>query len=101
MIFDAANRSLDIYLNAVTGKDEKQPLKTSTSPLLRIGQLAKETGESNATIRYWTKEGLLEVSDTTASGYQLYAPEMIKRVEMIRDLQRQRFTLSEIKDKMQ
>jgi len=100
VIFDAANRSLDIYLNAVTGKDEKQVSKTPASPLLRIGQLAKETGESNATIRYWTKEGLLEVSDTTEAGYQLYAPEMVKRVEMIRDLQSQRYTLTEIREKL-
>jgi Fic family protein len=100
VIFDAANRSLDIYLNAVTGKDEKQPSKTSTSPLLRIGQLAKETGESNATIRYWTKEGLLQIADTTESGYQLYAPEMTKRVKKIRDLQAQRYTLAEIKERL-
>jgi len=100
VIFDAANRSLDIYLNAVTGKDEKQVSKTPASPLLRIGQLAKETGESNATIRYWTKEGLLEVSDTTEAGYQLYSPEMVKRVEMIRDLQSQRYTLTEIREKL-
>jgi len=26
---------------------------------LKIGQLAKLTGESNATVRFWTKEGLL------------------------------------------
>jgi len=84
----------------VTGKDEKQVSKTPASPLLRIGQLAKETGESNATIRYWTKEGLLEVSDTTEAGYQLYAPEMVKRVEMIRDLQSQRYTLTEIREKL-
>lgn len=100
VIFDAANRSLDIYLNAVTGKDEKQPSKASTSPLLRIGQLARETGENNATIRYWTKEGLLNVADTTASGYQLYDTAMIERVKRIRELQSERFTLSEIKGQL-
>lgn len=100
VIYDAANRSLDIYLNAVTGKDEKRPSKQAESEFLRIGQLAKQTGESNATIRYWTKEGLLEVADTTAAGYQLYAPSMIERVQIIRNLQGQRFTLSEIKEKI-
>ncbi len=100
VIYDAANRSLDIYLNAVTGKDEKKP-KTKDTALLRIGQLAKEAGENNATIRYWTKEGLLQIADTTAAGYQLYDPSMIERVKTIRDLQGQRFTLSEIKSKLE
>ena len=99
VIYDAANRSLDIYLNVVTGKEEKQVSSSATS-LLRIGQLAKQTGESNATIRYWTKEGLLEVADTTESGYQLYDPSMIERIRSIRDLQSQRLTLSEIRDIM-
>ena len=101
VIFDATNRSLDIYLNAVTGKDEKQPSKTTSSSLLRIGQLAKQTGESNATIRYWTKEGLLHVTDTTTSGYQLYDTSMIKRIKKIRKLQSQRYTLKEIKEKLE
>lgn len=91
----AVDRSLDIYLKAATGKvadAEERELD-----LLRIGQLSRETGESNATIRYWTKEGLLHVADTTESGYQLYHPRMIRRATKIRDLQGQRFTLSEIK----
>jgi len=100
VIYDAANRSLDIYLNAVSGKDEKKTPAPAKNDLLRIGQLAKLTGESNATIRYWTKEGLLDVADTTASGYQLYAPEMMKRVETIRNLQAQRYTLAEIKGRL-
>lgn len=70
---------------------------TPAKPLLRIGQLAKATGESNATLRFWTKEGLLQVADTTEANYQLYAPEMVERVAKIRDLQSQRFTLAEIK----
>lgn len=98
VIYDAANRSLDIYLNAVTGKEKHS--KKVDSYLLRIGQLAKQTGESNATIRYWTKEGLLEITDTTASGYQLYDPSMIERVNTIRNMQGQRLTLSEIKGKL-
>jgi len=97
VIYDAVNRSLDIYLNAVTSKDDKKPSKKADSDLLRIGQLAKKTGESNATIRYWTKEGLLQIADTTAAGYQLYDVAMIERVKTIRELQGQRFTLSEIR----
>ncbi len=100
VIYDAANRSLDIYLNAITGKDEKKHSQKTDNDLLRIGQLAKQTRESNATIRYWTKEGLLQIADTTASGYQLYDVVMIERVKKIRDLQSQRYTLAEIREKL-
>ncbi len=94
IIKDAVNRSLDIYLDAVTGAE---PIKlTQMASLLKIGALAKATGESNATLRYWVKESLLEVENTTESGYQLFSPQMIDRVALIRDLQSQRYTLSEI-----
>jgi Fic family protein len=95
VIEGAVDRSLDIYLKAAAG--EVAGAEERELDLLRIGQLARETGESNATIRYWTKEGLLHVADTTDSGYQLYHPRMIARATKIRDLQGQRFTLSEIK----
>ncbi|WPJ97872.1 Fic family protein [Coraliomargarita algicola] len=92
----AVDRSLEIYLKAAAGEVAEQD--TDQEPdLLRIGQLARETGESNATIRYWTKEGLLQVADSTDAGYQLYHPSMIERVAKIRELQGQRYTLSEIR----
>jgi Fic family protein len=99
LIAAAVDCSLDIYLKAARGEvaaaaDEREP------DLLRIGQLARDTGESNATIRYWTKEGLLQVADTTGSGYQLYHPSMIDRVSRIRKLQGQGLTLKEIKGEL-
>ena len=99
VIFAAVSRSLDIYLKAASGQVVE--VETAQEPnLLRIGQLAHKTGESNATIRYWTKEGLLFVADTTDSGYQLYHPDMVKRAQRVRRLQKKRFRLSEIKNKL-
>lgn len=99
VIVDAVGRSLDIYLKAVNGEAADESAEREPD-LLRIGQLASQTGESNATIRYWTKEGLLKVADTTDAGYTLYRPEMVQCVERIRELQGQRFTLSEIKGQL-
>ena len=96
----AVDRSLDIYLKALTDSPDEAAPAVSEKSLMRIGQLAKATGESNATLRYWMKEGLLLVADTTEANYQLYAPEMVERVAKIRELQKQRFTLSEIKAKL-
>jgi len=66
--------------------------------LLRIGQLAKQTGELVTTIRFWTKEGLLTVKEYSQGGYQLFDPAMIERAKQIRQLQNEkRLTIAEIK----
>jgi Fic family protein len=99
LIAKAVDRSLDIYLKAVKNEDH-DPLLETPLKLLKIGDLAKATQETVPTIRHWTKEGLLDVADTTVSGYQLYAPAMIERVGKIKQLKEQRYTLSEIKNQL-
>ena len=95
LIAKAADRSLNVYLKAIDGKsgcfDDDQSL-------LKIGTLAKAVGESTSTIRHWTREGLLEVAETTESGYQLYGADMVQRIEQINALKKQRYSLKEIKD---
>lgn len=100
IIAAAVDRSLDIYLKALSDSPDEVSEASTSQALMRIGQLAKATGESNATLRYWTKEGLLDVAKTTEAGYQLYVPEMVDVVARIRDLQSQRFTIREIKGKL-
>jgi len=69
--------------------------------LLTIGKLAKETGELVTTIRFWTKEGLIEVKEYSKGGYQLYDPTMIERAKQIRQLQNEkRLTITEIKEEL-
>ena len=97
IISKAVDRSLDIYLKAVKGEDAEQD---DNDELLKIGELAKETGESNSTIRHWTKCGLLEVAEITEAGYQLYASDMVERVKRIHSLKEERLTLQEIKAKI-
>ena len=99
LISAAVSRSLDIYLKAAQGEDAEPADDDST--LLRIGELAKRSHLPNSTIRHWTKEGLLHVAETTDSGYQLYEIEMLARVKRIQSLQGQRFTLREIREKLQ
>lgn len=97
IIAKAVDRSLDIYLKAANGEDAEQP---ESDMLLKIGELAKQTGESNSTIRHWTKKGLLDVAEVTEAGYQLYAPDMIERIKQIHALKEQRLTLHEIKERL-
>lgn len=97
LINKAIDRSLDIYLKAILGEDETQ---NEIQRSLKIGELARMTGESNSTIRHWTKEGLLDVSEITVSGYQLYSHEMVERIKKIHQLKEKRYTLIEIKEKL-
>jgi Fic family protein len=100
LMFSAVERSLDMYLD---GLENKQPAldqfeSKRETKLLKIGELAKMTGETIHTLRYWTKEGLLDVSDYTKGGYQLYHPAAARRVKKIRTLQMERrLSLAEIK----
>lgn len=100
LIFTAVDRSLDIYLNVAEGK--KQVLKgfeSTSRNLLKIGELAKVTGETIHTLRYWTKMGLLKIADYTQGGYQLYSPDVTEKVKQIRKLQQEkRLTIEEIKE---
>lgn len=98
LVAKAAERSLDIYLKAARG--ESAVAEPDAAGLMKIGALAKAVGVTVPTIRYWTSEGLLEVAEVKASGYQLYAPDMVDRCELIRTLKAQRLTLAEIKNRL-
>lgn len=92
IIYHAVLRSLDLYL------EKEQPQRPA---LLTIGKLAKATNETVATIRYWTKEGLLPVAKRSSGGYQLYASDAVQKVKQIRMLQKEhRLTIKELKDKL-
>lgn len=96
LIYRSVDRSLDIYLNALENKERKKILENKG--VLKIGELAKLTGETVPTIRHWTKEGLMHVAQYTKGGYQLFGPNCIAIARKIRGLQNtKRLTLAEIK----
>jgi len=97
VMYRAVDRSLDIYLDAVEGKTPQTAVVQKK--FLKIGELAKETGEKNLNaIRHWTEKGLLEVAEHTESGYQLFDRSMVERVKKIRRLQKEeRLSIEEIK----
>lgn len=94
IIVKAVERSLNIYIQAING-DDRQIIKPD-SDLLKIGQLAKLAKESVPTIRYWTQLGLIQPEDRTESGYLLYNPDAISRIEKIKELKASRYNLEEI-----
>lgn len=103
VIYEAVDRSLDIYLETMEPKEiAEQNNGEKIKDLLKIGDLAQLTGENTVTIRFWTTEGLLDVKENTPGGYRLFDPKMIDRVKFIQRLKNEeRLTLNEIKDRLE
>lgn len=111
IVENAVESSLDVYIKAGKGEDQVlAPLSQSSNKdieadkdgkLLKIGELAKETGETLHTIRHWVEKGLLEISEFTDSGYQLFDRSMIDRISRIRRLQKEeRLSIEEIRKRL-
>jgi DNA-binding transcriptional MerR regulator len=79
----------------VSGDDPGPPGDTST---LRIGEVAKSTGLTTRTLRYWEQLALLSPNSHRESGERLYNASAIERVGRIRELQDLLgFSLAEVK----
>jgi len=61
-----------------------------------IGVIAKQSGISVETIRYYEKEGLLEEPERKESGYRQYKVEAIDRLTFIQQAKELGFSLKEI-----
>ena len=61
-----------------------------------IGQIAKQSGVSVETIRYYEKEGLLEKPERKDSGYRQYNGGAIDRLFFIQQAKELGFSLKEI-----
>jgi DNA-binding transcriptional MerR regulator len=66
--------------------------------LWRIGEVAKLTGVTTRTLRYWEELELLQPSSYRSSGERLYSPADVNRVNRIRNLQELLgFSLAEVR----
>ncbi len=63
---------------------------------MRIGQLARRTGVSAKTIRYYEDIGVLPPPQRSANDYRDYGPDAVDRLRFIRDAQATGLTLTEI-----
>ena len=66
--------------------------------LLQIGELAKQTGLSIRTLRYYDEIGLLVPSHRTEAEYRLYREADIARLQQILSLRQLGFSLKEIRE---
>jgi DNA-binding transcriptional MerR regulator len=74
-------------------------LTAEAKPVLwRIGEVAKLTGVTTRTLRYWEELELLQPSSYRSSGERLYSPADVARVNRIRNLQELLgFSLAEVR----
>lgn len=73
-------------------------METATDRRLKIGELARQTGLSVKTIRYYEQRGLLEQPPRTEGGYRLYGPEEVARLLFVRRAKLLGLTLEEIRE---
>ena len=66
---------------------------------MKIGEIAKQSGFSRDTLRYYEKIGLIQLTKEQRgeNNYRIYDGRILKELALIRDLKKVGFTLSEIK----
>ena len=65
---------------------------------MKIGEIAKATGLTTKTIRFYELHRLLEEPQRTESGYRMYGEEDVQRLEFIKKAKRLGLSLDEIRD---
>ena len=66
--------------------------------LLRVAQAARVAGVSKQTLQYYLMVGLLNPTDRTSSGQQLFDNRAIERIRLIKRLNDSGYPLREIRD---
>ncbi len=69
----------------------------SSDKLLKIGEVAKQTGIGIEPLRFYERSGLLDAPIRTEAGYRLYGADALVTLEFIKRAQMLGFTLTEIK----
>ena len=65
---------------------------------MKIGELAKATGLTTKTIRYYELHRLLEDPERTESGYRIYGEADVERLEFVKKAKRLGLSLEEIRE---
>jgi Cd(II)/Pb(II)-responsive transcriptional regulator len=64
---------------------------------MKIGELARQAGVDVQTVRYYEREGLLNAPSRTPSGYRVYGPQHLERLNFVRHCRSLDMPLGEIK----
>jgi Hg(II)-responsive transcriptional regulator len=73
-----------------------QGMENKQQNLLTIGRIAQQADVGIDTIRFYERRGLLPKPNRTSSGYRIYTPDTIRRLNFIRKAKTLGFVLEEI-----
>ncbi|MGQ8874969.1 MerR family transcriptional regulator [Paenibacillus sp. TSA_86.1] len=65
------------------------------------GQLAKKTGVSMATLRYYEDSGILPTPHRSSNGYRVYTEDYLVKIKFIKDAQMLGYSLKEIQETLE
>jgi DNA-binding transcriptional MerR regulator len=86
-------------MNQNSSSVEMKDIVLNTEPkLLKIGDVAKKTGITLRTLRYYEELSLIEPDNRSKGNFRLYHPNIIQRVQFINSLKKLDFSLEEIRD---
>jgi DNA-binding transcriptional MerR regulator len=69
----------------------KSSAEASENGLLKMSELAEQSGVSSGTIKHYLREGLLPEPVKTSRNMAYYPPEFVERIRLIKQLQEERF----------
>jgi DNA-binding transcriptional MerR regulator len=69
-----------------------------TTQIITIGDLAKSTGLTTRTLRYWEEVGIIESEERTDGANRGYSPYFVRRIKFIMKLKDMGLTIKEMQD---
>ncbi|MFJ9772248.1 MerR family transcriptional regulator [Kitasatospora sp. NPDC101157] len=69
----------------------------TTGPLLTIGELARRTGLTVKTVRFYSDQGIVSPADRNPAGHRQYGVDAVARLELVRTLRELGFGLPEVR----
>lgn len=100
LIYRAAERSLDAYLNLVQGKPALIPFG-DISGLLKIGEVASNAGVTIPTVRFYIDKDLIKPTKRSKGNFMMFQPGVVETIKKIKNLQKnKRLSIIEIKEKL-
>ena len=76
----------------------KKPITAKKGTLMRIGTAAEKAGISRQTLQYYVMLGLIKPSSQSQSGQRLFDRDAVKRIKLVRRLNRTGYSLREIRE---
>lgn len=68
-----------------------------STPLLQVGELARQAGTTIRTVRYYLEQGFIEASERSPGGFYLFDSNAVDKVRFVQRLKELGLPLKEIK----